>query len=232
MPLFHLDTTKSLHLKYTVADIHQAIIGGSVKECCEKLKIDNEEILHVHLGKFILDSEVLTLNFLKKTTVRKAFEIWEDDYYRLMPSPIINMSFYTGQHLHTVVSSSNTTLEASRKLGVQEHLFTGFLQRFTHDKIPLTFEILKCLSDVEAFMVFGDHYAPANAPQQQINLISKAISSKENDDLNPEPLNGSRAEKVTLNIMHLTYTIAKIHQAILATLCIARARSSKSWLTP
>jgi hypothetical protein len=161
-----------LNDRHSVAMIHQAIINNiSVAEASKDLGLKDPIILASHLGKFVLDGEVLNFRSFKELSLERAREIWGSKYQQPMFATEIKVRDYSAFHIYQVIRNTKTIREAASLLGIRDHSLERLLWEHKFENKRLTFKSLKnmYLTGLQLSKIFVD-VCPLDAPEQRINL--------------------------------------------------------------
>lgn len=154
----------------SVKEIHRAIRNSFTPAiAAEELNLSDGTALNSHLGKFILDGEVLSFAQFKALPVKRAENIWGIHYNRSMLAPVIHVDQYAGAHIYHIVCHSKTIREAASKLGIRDHALKRHLNKYLAEEKVLEFDDLKKCTEQQARQIFGSDYE-ATHPEQRHNL--------------------------------------------------------------
>lgn len=158
--------------RYTVASIHHAILNNiSVADAAKYLGLKDPIILSSHLGKFILNGEILTFTSFKALSVKSAKEIWGVRYKEQMTAPKIRVRDYSAFHIYQVIRHTSNIREAACHLGIRDHSLDRLLAQCVFENKRLFFRTFKDL-DLSASQLrkIFKNFCPINAPEQRMNL--------------------------------------------------------------
>ena len=161
----------------SIKDIHWAVRQSfTAKIAAETLNIGDVSTLTSHLGKFILDGEILNFSSFKALSVQRAKRLWGTLYQQPMMAPVIQMNHYSGHHIYFIVCHSKTIREAASKLGTRDHSLERYLNTFSYKGKPCTFLDLKFCTERQARAIFSDKFNGLFSEQRYNLTPHKAMS--------------------------------------------------------
>jgi hypothetical protein len=158
--------------RYTVASIHHAILNHiSLADAAKHLGLKDPIILSSHLGKFILNGEILNFASFKALSVENAKEIWGARYKEQMIAPEIRLRAYSAFHIYQVIRHTSNIREAACHLGIRDHSLDRLLAQCKFENKRLFFRSLKDLDLTASQLrkIFKD-VGLTYALEQRINL--------------------------------------------------------------
>jgi len=160
----------ALNKQHTVATIHQAILeNDSPAKAAKQLNLGDMSTLNVHLGKFILDDQILSFDRFKLISVERAQQIWGEDYHQTLMAPHISINDYAVAHIHDVACHSKNIRQAGNKLGIRDHSIQRFLSQYSYKGNLLTFKMFQSLIKDELIAIFKEKYF-SHPPEPRKNL--------------------------------------------------------------
>lgn len=168
-----IETQKVNLADYTLAQLHKKIRRTKSISATANFLGVTSVTLERHLGKFSYKNCPLTFEILQQLSIHEAETAWKSNYYKRMPPPTIQIGAYPLSRIHQLAHTHPLASKAANDLGVTVVTLHHYLRGFTYHNKPLTYEIFRKLSVVEAEGAWGEmYYQPPFSPTK-INYLQR-----------------------------------------------------------
>ncbi|STX38787.1 hypothetical protein [Legionella feeleii] len=182
---------KSTLQTFTLSYIHEQILKADNITRAASLLGVNSKTLDTHLGKFTCEGESLSYNALKLLSQEAAAALWGNAYHQPMQAKRTELKNYTLAHIHQKVISAKNQTQAAALLGTGRKTLAGHLAKLIYQRQPLSFEVLKHLSQDDAQKIWGDFYfkqimdlyMPSTAPGLISDTDEAVVSQRKRNEI-------------------------------------------------
>jgi hypothetical protein len=165
--------------RYTVAEIHDAILNTNNITEASRLLAVGHSTLRLHLAKFCISDQPISYELMKNCSSEMAQFLWGEAYNKPMDARI-NLNNCAFSFIHEQILKANDMKQAASFLSVTPFTLMAYLGRIIIEDEPLTFQRLNQMSTESAKVLLGERYdQPIQTKAPNFNQFTLAYIHKQ-----------------------------------------------------
>ena len=144
---------------YLLSDIHRVFLDSNSFKTAAGLLGLPSIVLNIHLYKCLIDNDKhLTPEYLKSISVRKALDIWKDQYNQPLNLTHIDISKYPFSIIHAVILDTQNINEMSHLFATHHTKIDDYLKNYRFNSLTFSYNNLKNISANQIYNTWGQAY--------------------------------------------------------------------------